>query len=70
MRRCSQRSLWYLKGGKAAGMRSSSFNQRQLQIGAKHEMEHTSDRCVAMRIAMDHLAEDPDYYIKLRKAGL
>lgn len=28
-------------------------------------MEHTDDECIAQEIAMDHLAEDPDYYEKL-----
>jgi hypothetical protein len=70
MKRCSSRNLWFLKGGKAAGRSPRDFNQNQLRIGTRHEMEHTSDRCVAMRIAMDHLAEDKDYYRKLRKAGL
>lgn len=67
---CSRRNLWFLKGGQADGMDSSDFDQNQLRIGTRHEMEHTKDKCVAMRIAMDHLSEDPDYYRKLRRAGL
>lgn len=70
MKRCSSRSFWFLRGGKAEGMKPSDFNQAQLRRGTRHEMEHTSDRCVAMRIAMDHLAEDRDYYRKLERAGL
>lgn len=42
----------------------------QLELGIKTEMEHTDDPKVAEKIARDHLAEDPDYYTKLLKAGL
>ena len=40
---------------------------RQLQIGTKHEMEHTTSKKVARRIAMDHLREDPKYYSHLER---
>ncbi|MFH1645986.1 MAG: DUF5661 family protein, partial [Candidatus Omnitrophota bacterium] len=40
---------------------------RQIQIGTEHELEHTSSRKEARKIAMDHLKEDPKYYIKLKK---
>lgn len=39
----------------------------QLRRGIEVEYEHTRDRSTAIRIALDHLAEDPDYYIKLAK---
>lgn len=42
----------------------------KISKGADVEMEHTEDRKVAMRIAVDHLKEDFNYYEKLRKAGL
>jgi hypothetical protein len=42
----------------------------QLRAGTRHELEHTTDRCVAERIAMHHLAEDRDYYRKIKKYGL
>ena len=35
--------------------------------GVKVEMEHTKDKSLASEIAMDHLAEDPNYYTKLKK---
>lgn len=44
--------------------------QKQLAIGVQIEQEHTTDPEVAARIALDHLREDPDYYTKLRRAGL
>lgn len=40
---------------------------KQLSKGIKVEQEHTKDSKLAKEIAMDHLAEDPNYYIKLRK---
>jgi hypothetical protein len=51
-------------------MRPSDFDPEQLRIGTRVEMEHTTDPRIAMRIAMDHLAEDPDYYKKLAKIHL
>jgi len=41
--------------------------QDELEKGIKVEMEHTSDFAVATKIALDHLSEDPKYYIKLAK---
>jgi hypothetical protein len=45
-------------------------NVEQLQIGIEVEKEHTDDESLAEKIARDHLAEDPHYYTKLKKAGL
>lgn len=45
-------------------------DEEQLQIGIEVEKEHTDDESVAEEIARDHLAEDPHYYTKLKKAGL
>jgi hypothetical protein len=42
-----------------------SMIQQQLKMGVKVEMEHTPDKYTAMEIALDHLAEMPDYYSKL-----
>jgi len=38
---------------------------KELQMGINVEMEHTSDKSVAEKIALDHLYEDPKYYTKL-----
>ena len=57
-------------GGLAQGMRPEEFDPAALRRGIEVELEHTSDRRVAMEIAMDHLVEDPDYYEKLTRAGL
>ena len=43
---------------------------KQLRIGIKVEMEHTDDLDMAKKIALDHLAENPRYYTKLKRAGL
>ena len=49
---------------------SKEHIQSQLQLGIKVEMEHTSKFNVAKEIALDHLAEDPNYYTKLKKVEL
>lgn len=42
----------------------------QIKKGVEVEMEHTDDKRVALKIAIDHLKEDPKYYDKLAAAGL
>lgn len=39
---------------------------RRLQKGVKIEHEHTGNRQVAMKIAIDHLLEDLNYYHKVK----
>jgi hypothetical protein len=52
-----------ISGGAAQGMSPEQFDQEQLAIGTSIELqEHTDDEELAREIAMDHLAEDPDYY--------
>ena len=58
------------KTSKKAGKTEKDFDKKQLAIGVKEELEHTDDIEIAKTIAMDHLTEDKDYYIKLTKAGL
>jgi hypothetical protein len=41
--------------------------QKQLKMGIKVEKEHTTDSEKAEAIALQHLAEKPDYYTKLKK---
>jgi len=57
-------------GGLAAGRSASEFDPAALAAGTQVELEHTSSRRVARKIAMDHLVEDPRYYDKLKAAGL
>lgn len=40
---------------------------QQLKLGIKVELEHTQDKVMAKEIALDHLAELPDYYTRLNK---
>ena len=44
---------------------SIEYDPEQLAAGIKIEMEHTDDEEIATIIAKHHLAEDPEYYIKL-----
>lgn len=46
------------------------FDQDALRLGTEMEMEHTSDSEIAQSIAMDHLAEDPDYYAKASRRSV
>lgn len=69
-----------LKGGKADKLTpldiSKKFKKSKKEIldrlkkGTEHELEHTDDKSKAKEIAMDHISEDPDYYEKLKKAGI
>lgn len=56
-----------LPGGKGDEKEPSDFDPEQLARGKKVEREHTDDPALAEEIAMDHLTEDPDYYVKLKK---
>jgi hypothetical protein len=47
-----------------------NFSIDQIKKGVETEMEHTDDKRIALKIAMDHLKEDPKYYDKLSAAGL
>ena len=39
----------------------------ELKMGIEVEYEHTSNPSISKRIALDHLAEIPDYYTRLKK---
>lgn len=45
------------------------FDPDQLERGIAHEMEHTDDPEMALKIAMDNLAKHPDYYETLERMG-
>lgn len=51
-----------IPGGIADKKQPGDFDQEQLGIGTLLEMEHTKDENLAREIAMDHLAENPNYY--------
>ena len=42
------------------------YNAKELKIGTRIEMEHTTNPRVARNIAMNHLDEFSDYYKHLR----
>jgi len=54
-----------LSGGLADNRAEDEFDPEQLQMGIKVELEHTNTPELAKEIAMDHLAEDPQYYTHL-----
>ena len=55
-----------IPGGLADRMNPNQFVDSDLIDGIRIEMEHTDDLYIAREIAMDHLAEDPNYYKKLK----
>jgi hypothetical protein len=59
-------AAWKRKTGKG----DEAFDLDQIEMGIKVEKEHTSDPLIARKICMDHLAEDAEYYTKLKKAEL
>ena len=66
----SSRSRPCITNGRSKGRQPSEFDSVQLRRGTKVEMEHTTNRHVAQRIAMDHLVEDPRYYVKLARVHI
>ena len=59
----------FVNAGKAnkLGITEKDVDPKELKMGIKVEYEHTTDSEVAKRIALDHLAEIPDYYTRLAK---
>lgn len=61
---------WYtIAKGKAQkeGFKEKDANPKELRMGIEIELEHTDSRTKAKQIALDHLAEFPDYYTRLKK---
>ncbi len=56
-----------LQGGLAKGKPDSDFDKKELELGIRTELEHTTDRAIAKEIAKDHLTENPKYYSILKK---
>lgn len=54
-----------LPGGKGDNLDEEDVDQDELMKGLEVEMEHTTNKKIAREIALDHLAEDPEYYTKL-----
>jgi hypothetical protein len=51
-----------LHGGLGDNKSPQEFDQEQVLMGLKVEMEHSDDPTVALEIVLDHLTEDPEYY--------
>ena len=49
------------------GFTEKDADPKELEMGIKVEMEHTTNTTMSKRIALDHLAEIPDYYTRLIK---
>lgn len=59
-----------IPGGAASGKKPDDFDSDQLKEGTRHEAEHFragEGKNTAREIAMDHLADDPNYYRKHSK---
>ena len=56
-----------LPGGLGDQLTPADVDPQQLEQGIKIEREHTDDPELAKEIALDHLAEDPQYYTKLKE---
>ncbi len=48
-------------------LKESDVDPKELKMGIKVEMEHTSIPALAKQIALTHLEELSDYYTKLKK---
>lgn len=59
-----------IPGGKGDKLTDNEVDPKELKMGIKVELEHTGDPDIAKEIALDHLAEDPKYYSKLKLHGL
>lgn len=49
------------------GFTEKDADPKELKMGIKVEMEHTTDPLIAKRISLDHLSELSDYYTRLAK---
>jgi hypothetical protein len=57
----------FIRGGKSQGLDPNSVDPEQLQIGIEIESEHSADPTTCKKIALDHLAENPQYYTMLQQ---
>jgi len=49
------------------GITEEDVDPDELKMGMDVELEHTQFAIVARKIALDHLAEIPDYYTRLKE---
>ncbi len=65
--------IWDMLKDVVAEEKTSSldkYNRKELKKGIEVEKEHTDNPKIALKIALDHLDEDPKYYTKLATLGL
>lgn len=55
---------------KPAGIQPSDVDPKELEMGIEDEKEHTNDKELAKKIALQHLKKHGDYYSRIKKAGL
>lgn len=55
---------------KPSDIQPSDVDPKELEMGVEDEKDHTSDPNTAKTIALQHLANKPDYYSRMKKAGL
>jgi hypothetical protein len=53
-----------------SGLTLMHLDKKQIEMGMKVEREHSDDPQIVFKIVTDHLAEKPDYYSRLKRAGL
>ncbi len=56
----------FLSEGRSKG-KDIKHDPKELEMGIKVEMEHTTNPLISRKIALDHLVEIPDYYTRLAR---
>jgi hypothetical protein len=59
----------FYREGRHKGKDEKGLSKKELAIGTKIEMEHTSHKKIAREIAKDHVKEFPQYYSKILVPG-
>lgn len=62
-----EEEFWNAGLSNEKGVTEDDVDPEQLAMGIKVEMEHTTNKEASKKIALDHLAEIPDYYTRLAK---
>ena len=59
----------FCEAGRAAnqGFTEKDADPKELAMGIKIEMEHTTDKDISKKIALDHVSEVKDYYSRLKR---
>jgi len=59
-----------ITGGHGDGHSYEEFDKINVALGIAVEMEHTEDCMIALKIAVDHLSENKNYYIIMKDTDL